>query len=126
MQILKLDHVNIRTTRLERMVEWYETVLGLRRGPRPNFSFKGAWLYAGEQAVVHIIQVPDDNIMGSEVSLKLEHFAFSADGLLEFETKLKRLNIEYRRSAIAELGLVQINIWDVDGNHIHVDFKDAV
>ena len=77
-QIQKLDHVNLRTTQLDNMIHWYGDVLGLRSGPRPGFGFPGAWLYAGEAAYVHLVGIPGQPASGSEVELKLEHFAFSA------------------------------------------------
>lgn len=122
MQILRLDHVNIRTTQLEAMVQWYTELLDLQLGPRPNFSFAGAWLYAGDIAIVHIIVVDDDKAIGSEESLKLEHFALRATGMRAFEAKLKARDEHYRRSDISDFGIAQFNIWDPDGNHIHVDF----
>ncbi|NNC36501.1 MAG: glyoxalase [Acidimicrobiales bacterium] len=122
MQIKKLDHVNIRTNQLGAMVEWYCDILGLRKGKRPDFSFGGAWLYAGDQAVVHLIEVEDAGA-GSETDLKLEHFAFFAHGLSDFIAKLDRLDAPYRRSDLPDGSRVQVNIWDVDGNHIHVDFE---
>lgn len=121
MQISKLDHVNIRTNQLSAMIDWYSEILGLREGKRPNFSFDGAWLYAGDQAVVHLVGI-DNVATGSEVELKLEHFAFFARGLKEFEEKLKRLDIPFRRADLSDVNRVQVNVWDVDGNHIHVDF----
>gem|GEM_PF-2615535 len=39
MGIERLDHVNAVTTRLADIIAWYETVLGLTAGPRPDFSF---------------------------------------------------------------------------------------
>ena len=54
-----LDHVNITTTSLKQSVEFY-TMLGLRDGYRPQFSFDGAWMYCGDRAVVHL-QCPKTN-----------------------------------------------------------------
>jgi len=120
--VVRLDHVNIRTTQLETMTQWYADILGLSIGPRPNFPFTGAWLYAGDIAIVHLIAIDDTKAMGSEASLKLEHFALRASGMKAFEAKLKAKNEPYRRGNISEFGLAQFNIWDPDGNHIHVDF----
>jgi len=122
MPILRLDHVNLRTTQLEAMIEWYVEFLDLKLGPRPNFPFAGAWLYAGDIAIVHVSAVNDDKIVGAEESLKLEHFALRATGMSEFEAKLKAKKERYRRSDITDFGIAQFNIWDPDGNHIHVDF----
>lgn len=122
MPILRLDHVNLRTTQLEAMVQWYESILDLKLGPRPNFPFGGAWLYAGDIAIVHIIVTEDDNAVGSEESLKLEHFALRGTYIRAFEDKLKAKGERYRRSDITDFGIAQFNIWDPDGNHIHMDF----
>lgn len=122
MQITKLDHVNVRTTQLDVMVNWYCDVLGMTNGPRPDFPFSGAWIYAGDNAVVHLIGVEDDAGAGSESELKLEHFALSAKGLSAFVQRLEARGEKYRRGGIAQLNLVQINVSDPDGNHIHVDF----
>lgn len=122
MPIHALDHVNLRTTRLDAMIAWYADILGLPSGTRPDFGFPGAWIYAGERPVVHLIGVEGGEPTGSEVELKLEHFAFSATGLAAFEAHLKERGERYRRSDNPLTGLVQMNVWDPDGNHIHVDF----
>lgn len=122
MQLGKLDHVNLRTTQLDALVDWYETILGMRRGDRPEFSVPGAWMYAGNAAAVHLVSVDGAAGTGSETKLKLEHFAFSATGLARFEAKLQAMDEQYRRADISSLNMVQINLWDPDGNHIHVDF----
>ena len=123
MQITKLDHVNLRTKQLDKMVTWYTDILGLRLGARPDFPFPGAWLFAGDQAVVHLMDVEEDAGTGSEVPLKLEHFAFRAEGAAGFEDRLNASGEKYRRSDQPKMNLVAFNVWDPDGNHIHVDFE---
>ena len=123
MTLKRLDHVNIRTNNLAKMVDWYGEVLDLLPGWRPNFPFGGAWLYLGDQPVIHLVEKDSDNLVDSEADLRLEHMAFAGEGLKEFEAKLERLNIPYDRAIIPHSGTVQINIWDADKNHLHVDFK---
>lgn len=122
MQITQLDHVNIRTTQLEKMVGWYTEILGMTIGDRPDFPFPGAWLYGNGQAMVHMVGVEDDPLVGSEVNLKLEHFAFRAEGAAAFEQRLVSAEEPYRRVDIAQINTAAFNLWDPDGNHIHVDF----
>ncbi len=122
MEIVKLDHVNIRTTQLDNMVDWYTNILGMRSGDRPDFPFPGVWMYAGNVAAVHLVGIDGVPSIGSEVDLKLEQFAFSAKGGAEFEARLQAMSVQYRRADIPEIGLYQINLWDADGNHIHLDF----
>lgn len=122
--IERLDHINLRTTRLDQMIAWYGEVLELTPGPRPSFDFPGAWLYAGDRALVHLVGIereagadPDD--------LKLEHGAFGASGFSGFIDRLKARGDDYRLSRVPDFPIVQVNVWDPDGNHLHVDFDAA-
>lgn len=125
MQVRAFDHVNVRTADVDRMVAWYDRVLGMKAGPRPPFPFPGAWLYLGEHALVHLVGVgsaPD----APESAIRLEHFAFSGSGLAAFLDHLRREGVEWRLGTTPGApptgGIVQVNIFDPDGNHIHVDF----
>lgn len=122
MQLGKLDHVNVRTTQLDTMIDWYTKVLGMYSGKRPDFPFPGAWMYADETVSVHLVGVDEPVAIGSESSLKLEHFAFTATGLAEFEARLQAMGKQYHRSELPSINLIQLNVWDPDGNHIHIDF----
>lgn len=122
MQIGKLDHVNVRTANLDKMVAWYGEMLGMKPGKRPNFPFPGAWLYTGENAAVHLIGVEGEPGAGSEGDLKLEHFAFQARGFQSLKDRLEAAGERYNINPVPGAGIVQINCWDPDGNHIHVDF----
>mgnify|MGYP000036742727 CR=1 FL=1 len=122
MRIEQLAHVNIRTTQLDVMIDWYTNILGLKSGRRPTFSFPGAWMYAGENPFVHLVGIKGPAAVGAEVKLKLEHFSLAASGGTEFVAKLEAEGIKYHRAEIEDFNLCLINIWDPDGNHIHVDF----
>jgi catechol 2,3-dioxygenase-like lactoylglutathione lyase family enzyme len=122
MAIKRLDHVNVRTENLEGMVAWYEDILGLKSGWRPDFPFDGAWLYAGEYPVIHLVSGGED-LVGSEVNLRLEHFAFAADDETAFRALLEEREESYRCGEPPAAGIRQYNVWDPDGNHIHIDFK---
>ncbi|MDZ4777027.1 MAG: VOC family protein [Alphaproteobacteria bacterium] len=54
--ITGLNHANISTVKLEETRAFFVDVLGLKMGPRPDFPFAGAWLYVGDQAVLHIVE----------------------------------------------------------------------
>jgi catechol 2,3-dioxygenase-like lactoylglutathione lyase family enzyme len=116
----RLDHVNVRTANLQGLVRFYTDVLGMRQGERPPLGFPGAWMYAGEQAVIHLVGVAEQP--EPEGELRLEHFAFSARGLGEFLARLSRLGIDFKQSRQAGTGNVVINLRDPDGNRLHVDF----
>jgi glyoxylase I family protein len=50
-----LDHATLRTHDLEGTRAFFEQVLGLKPGYRPEFSFPGYWLYAEGEPVIHLI-----------------------------------------------------------------------
>lgn len=122
MQIRQLDHVNVRTTQLDAMVDWYARVLGMRSGDRPDFPFPGAWMYVGDHPAVHLVGIDGDPATGSETALKLEHFAFSASDRAAFEARLTDQGEAFRIGVVPDFGITQYNVWDPDGNHIHIDF----
>lgn len=123
MKLAALDHVNVRTRNLDEMKAWYGHILGMREGKRPGFSFPGAWMYVDDRPVVHLVGV-DRGLPAHQSDLRLEHFALSATGLDEFLTKLKAERIDYKVAKVPDFPIIQVNIWDPDGNHIHIDFHE--
>ena len=120
---LVLDHVNIRTADLDGLIAFYGRVLGLQPGPRPPFAFPGAWLYAGDRAVVHLIGVEQPPESGDGEELRLEHFAFRGRDLQAFLDRLEREGVEPQVAKLPDGSAVQVNIWDPEGNHLHIDFQ---
>src|SRR5882724_5818964 len=102
----RLDHVNVRTANLAGLARFYTDVLGMRQGERPPLGFPGAWLYAGERAVIHLVGVAEQP--QPEGDLRLEHFAFSARGLSEFLARLEQLGIDFTQSRQVGTGNVVI------------------
>jgi catechol 2,3-dioxygenase-like lactoylglutathione lyase family enzyme len=119
-EITQLHHVNIHTANVGRLVDWYTRVLGMPAGDRPAFPFPGAWLYMGDQAVIHLVGV--DQLPKHKGMLQLEHFAFNAVGLKDFLARLEREGVPYDARKVQGVEGVQINVYDPDGNHIHIDF----
>lgn len=119
MTLTQLNHVNLRTADLERLTDFYREVLGLEEGWRPPFDFPGAWLYCGEQPVVHLVGERNPRA-GSDP--KLEHFAFAAEGLADFLAHLRACKVAYWVRIVPGLELRQVNFRDPDGTHVHVDF----
>ena len=53
-----LNHFTILTDDVPGTVRFYSDLLGLHEGERPPLGFPGAWLYAGDQPVLHIVGGP--------------------------------------------------------------------
>lgn len=122
MPMVWLDHVNIRTSDLAALTEFYDKILGLPAGERPPFGFGGAWHYCGDRAAVHLVEVPKTPA-GKDP--KLEHFAFRAKGLGKFVEHLKAHDVDYTLVKVPLTGIIQVNVLDPDGNHIEVQFAPA-
>lgn len=122
MQMTRLDHVNIRTCNLAEMINWYTNVLGLKNGDRPDYGFPGAWLYIGDQAVIHLVSVDKECI---SIAPKIEHFALSATGFADCIRALDQNGVAYSVDPVPGIPVVQVNVADFDGNHIHIDFGAA-
>ncbi|MDA4844288.1 VOC family protein [Hoeflea poritis] len=122
MPLSTLDHVNIVTSNLDEMVEWYTDVLEMTVGGRPSFPFPGAWLYAGDNAIVHLVGTQEER---KSIEPKIEHYAITATGLPEFIARLESRGIQYGMNTVPDFPIIQVNIFDCDGNHIHIDFSSA-
>jgi catechol 2,3-dioxygenase-like lactoylglutathione lyase family enzyme len=119
MSLVWLDHVNIRTARLDEMRRFYTDILGLDDGQRPDFGFDGAWLYLGDKACVHL--VPAEKTPAAR-DPGIEHFAFRSLGAADMIRKLQRRGIGFNVLPRIKLGVLQINLWDPDGNHIELAY----
>lgn len=122
--IERLDHINLRTSRLEAMIDWYGRVLDMHPGPRPGFPFPGAWLYAGDAPLVHLVGIEQEP--GSDPGdLKLEHGAFRASGYAGFVARLDAARERHEIVKLPDFPIIQVNVWDPDGNHLHIDFDSG-
>jgi catechol 2,3-dioxygenase-like lactoylglutathione lyase family enzyme len=120
MAMFWLDHVNIRTSKLDEMSGFYEGVLGLKRGKRPNFQFGGAWHYCGTNAIVHLVESVKKIKPGEA---QVEHFALRAGGSMKaFQRKLRDHDAPYEMLPLLEINMIQVNVFDPDGNKIEVQY----
>lgn len=136
---LTLNHYSIRTTDLDATRRFYETLLGLTVGPRPDFPFPGLWMYRGEHAdvanaVVHIIGIDrndpeglkkylgDRDVTSLTGSGAVDHVAFFADGLAAMLAHLKSHGITPRERTVPSIGLHQLFLDDPNGVVIELNY----
>jgi catechol 2,3-dioxygenase-like lactoylglutathione lyase family enzyme len=119
MTILDLDHINIRTTDLDRTRAFFTDVLGLTVGWRPDFEFPGAWLYAGEKDVVHLVEVKRAHTPSEGSSL--DHFAFTIDDFEDARRRLDAAGIGYRETAAPNGGIRQFFL--TEGNGVTIELN---
>lgn len=122
MGVEKLDHYSVRTADLERATRFYENALGLRQGPRPPFRFGGAWLYAGDHPVVHLIGT-DAGAPGKDTGA-FDHIAFAATGIAEMHARLEQHGVAYRERKVPDRELHQVFVHDPDGVTIELNYSE--
>jgi len=122
MALSELDHYNIFTDNLERSVKFYEGVLGLHNGKRPDFGIPGAWLYCGDKAVVHIVAIKQNEKSGSGT---LDHVAFRATDFEGTKAKLQQHDIKFSEMSVPDFNVRQIFVHDPDGVKVELNFFSA-
>ena len=121
MAIKSLDHVNIRTSKARETMKFYTEILDFSEGFRPPFNFPGAWLYAGESAVIHLLF--DNSEPGYNYN-PVDHIAFEASGYQETMQRLESANWEYRCSDVPNTKIRQIFLIDPNGVKLELNFKE--
>ncbi|HEX6767331.1 MAG TPA: VOC family protein [Polyangiaceae bacterium] len=122
MAITEMNHFTVLTDDLERTRAFYEGLLGLREGPRPPLGFPGAWLYAGERPILHVIA---GRALPAERRGVLDHMAFSAKGLADVARRLDGAGIAYDLKRQAESRVWQLFVNDPNGARVELDFEPS-
>ena len=119
MAVSGMNHFTILTDDVERTVRFYGDLMGLKAGSRPSLSFPGAWLYAGDQPILH-------NIGGRPKSeLKpgvIDHMAFTGHDLSATLAMLEREKVEHVCRQQVGSGVWQVFFHDPNGAKVELDF----
>lgn len=139
---LTLNHYSIRTLDMEATRAFYEGVLGLTVGPRPDFPFPGLWMYRGDHgdvanAVVHIIGMDPNDPVGLKKYLgdrdpsslrgsgAVDHVAFFATGLAAMRAHLRQVGVSARERTVPTIGLHQLFLDDPNGVVVELNYPAA-
>ncbi len=119
--ILALDHINIGTDRLAATTAFFRDALGLTEGWRPDFPFGGVWLYAGDTAVVHLVEL--DAARGPSRAASMDHAAFRISDYDACRQRLDAAGVAYRAIDIPGTEIRQIFITDPNGVNIELNAR---
>ena len=119
MAIAGMNHFTILTDDVDNTVRFYGDFLGLEPGPRPNFNFPGAWLYAGGEPILHVIGGRPKSERKPGV---IDHMAFSGKDLAATLSALKARKVAYECRQQAGTGLWQVFFFDPNGAKVELDF----
>lgn len=136
MTLLHLEHYLVQTVDFQGTVNWYQDILGLGKGPTPNFGFPVQWMYIDERDVLHIthgggkstenrkvyLGQHSDAITGTGV---IDHIGFRCSGLKEMMAHLADKGVEFRQRRVDNQGLYQLFVFDPNGVKVELNFAAA-
>ncbi len=131
-----MDHLSIRTIKIEETREFYETAMGMTVGNRPPLPFPGYWMYLEDKAVIHIVGIDQDDPSGlidylGDVDLDdlngggaVDHLAFRASNPEGLIARLNTLDVPYRERKVPELNLFQLFLEDPNNITLELNYFD--
>lgn len=114
--ITGVDHVNIYTAKLAETRAFYVGLLGLTDGPRPDFTFPGAWFWAGKQAVLHVNEVTEPRLHQGA----LDHVSFAVADLDAALVPIVNAGVPYEVRPIPNNGGRQAFLHDPNGVRVEL------
>jgi catechol 2,3-dioxygenase-like lactoylglutathione lyase family enzyme len=137
-QVLQLEHYNIRTADLGATVRFYTDVLGMKCGDTP-VEAPGAFIYDDRGVpVVHVAVVDSeeahqrlDNYYGKERQIShtgggaIDHVAFQCDDFAQFREHLVQTGVTFVERFVDQMNLRQIFVHDPNGITIELNFRES-
>ncbi|MDC1209709.1 VOC family protein [Pseudomonadota bacterium] len=135
MAIKTFEHVLILAEDVDKTKDFYVNLLGLEAGFRPEFPFKGYWLYLKsnkEAACIHLAMRQQDDgqdyYIGKKDNVKsgsgaIDHVAFNADDIEGMKSKLENKSVEFTHRKVPGFPLEQLFINDPDGVKVELNYK---
>ena len=118
-----LDHVTIRTHDLEGTCAFFEKVLNLKPGYRPNFPFPGHWLCADGEPIVHLI--PGGGRPVDRRGETIDHVGFRLTGYDGYRLKLDGFGIAYSTMDLPELAERRLFVQTPTGILLELVFREG-
>ena len=137
MTLKTFEHVLILADDVDKTKDFYVNILGLNIGYRPDFPFKGYWLYLDENpkaACIHLAMRKQDTgqdyYIGKKDDVKsgsgaIDHVAFNADDIESMKEKLEKISIEYTHRKVPGFPLEQLFIMDPDGVKVELNYATS-
>ena len=130
--ILGMNHFTAVAEDPQKTLAFYEGLIGLKKGPRPDLGFDGAWLYAdpaigadaggqgaGDQAILHLYF---DRPAPTPRTGVIDHMAFTAHDLKAVKARFDAAGYHYTLKRQAGSGTWQLFCFDPTGARVELDF----
>jgi len=142
MRIKRLEHYNIRTTKFEETVKFYDDILGMKckRAPMASEGTPPTWIYDDSGTpVVHLTPVDPKDPHGSyskmaqyrgadpdaafQGSGAIDHVAFECEGFDEILGRLEAKKVVFAKNEFPNFNLRQIFVRDPNGVTLELNFR---
>lgn len=138
MPSLRLQHYNIRTTKVDESIRFYADVLGLQSGYRPVTNRPGAWMY--DKTDIPVVHISGIDLSNPEAMAQLEahlgkrdldtlngsgaidHIAFEGEDYDAFRGDLDKKGVAYTARDVPEIDLKQLFLVDPNGITVELNF----
>jgi catechol 2,3-dioxygenase-like lactoylglutathione lyase family enzyme len=133
MSVLNLEHVTIRCAQLKRTRDFYVDLMGLKEGDRPDFPFRGHWLYLGGIPVVHLVEASDTaGAWGRDIVIpdaedgtgSFDHVAFRGNDFFAMRARLQEAGVVFKERVVPGGRLSQLFVPDPEGVLIEINFRN--
>ena len=123
---MTLDHINIAAPMelLTLVRDFYRDALGLEEGLRPDFPFRGFWMYGEGKPIIHLME--SNAHYPAPKPHYLDHVAFRMTDVNAYTKRLQSLSIDYKTKYIADFKISQVFCHDPCGNGVEVNFVNEV
>lgn len=123
-KLQRLHHYTLRcgADKIEEVRAFYEGVLGLTVGERPQLRVPGYWMYANGAPLVHLFI---DTPVASPASTGFDHLAFLASDLQASREFLTSQGIEFTEAPVPGWPLHQVFVRDPLGVKLELTFETA-
>jgi lactoylglutathione lyase len=133
---LEINHILIRTTNLDVMIQFFEHILELKNGKRPPFAFSGAWLWADGKPLIHLSeenptdQEQLDYLGGKKMSSDsvtgiIDHVAFSGQDYDKLIERLQKHQTSFFERTVPLTGEHQVFVEGPEGLRVEVLFRKS-
>ena len=127
MPLSSLNHIQIRTPKLDETREFFVGVLGLVDGFRPNFPERGHWLYCPDSDVP-FVHLTEDACEGEPRTVReatgagLDHMAMFGTDVDDMIERLERNGVEFDKVVARGGSMVQLYVNEPNGLRIELEF----
>jgi catechol 2,3-dioxygenase-like lactoylglutathione lyase family enzyme len=117
--ITGMNHFTVIASNAHATLDFYVGLLGLEEGYRPDLGFDGAWLYAGDRAVLHLYF---DRPVPQPPAGVIDHVAFTCQSLKAVKSRFDVLGYPYQLQH-REGGAWQLFCHDPNGAKVELNFS---